>query len=70
MELSLAELEAAINWWRRQRPACGDEGRLSPPVAALATLYALMIYRRIKTVPLASLDPPLLQLLDAWRQPH
>jgi hypothetical protein len=70
MELSLAELEAAINWWRSQRPACGDEARLSPPVNALATLYALMIYRRVKAVPLASLDPHLLPLLDAWRQSH
>jgi hypothetical protein len=46
MDLSLTELEAAINWWREQRPAHGDELALSGEVSMLATVYALMIFYR------------------------
>ena len=45
MELSLQELEAAINFWRDQRPARGNEYALSAEVKILARVYALMIYQ-------------------------
>ncbi len=38
----LADMEAAINWWREQEPA-GAHSKLSPPVNALADVYGAMI---------------------------
>ena len=67
MELSLPELEAAINYWRERRPARGNEFALSAEVNALATVYALMIFRRAKTVDEAQLDSTARQVLQAWR---
>ena len=43
MDLSVQELEAAINHWRDRRPARGNEYALSPEVNLLAGVYALMI---------------------------
>ncbi len=68
MNISLHELEQAINYWRTLRPSHGEERALSPEVNALATVYALMIHHRADSVPLASLDPVVRQLLDAWRR--
>jgi hypothetical protein len=39
--ISIQELEAAINYWRSQSPAKGEELRLCPEAAALAKPYAL-----------------------------
>ncbi|KIF83097.1 DUF3717 domain-containing protein [Noviherbaspirillum autotrophicum] len=68
MDITLAELEQAINYWRTLRPSRGEECALSPEVNALATVYALMIYHHAPSIPIASLDPPAQQLLDAWRR--
>ncbi|HVL76147.1 MAG TPA: DUF3717 domain-containing protein [Noviherbaspirillum sp.] len=67
MELTLADLEDAINYWRALRPSTGEERALSPEVNALATLYALMIYEQTRSVPLSGLDPVQAQLIEAWR---
>lgn len=67
MEITLAELEQAINYWRSLRPAHGEERTLSPEVDALATDYALMIFYGIRTVPAEKLNPVSLQLLQTWR---
>jgi hypothetical protein len=67
MDMTLSELEQAINYWRAARPSQGEECALSPEVNALATIYALMIYYRSPVVPLESLDPAARQLLEAWR---
>jgi len=56
MELSVQELEAAINYWRDQRPARGNEYALSPEVNVLATVYAMMIYRGQVVIELETLD--------------
>jgi hypothetical protein len=56
MELSVQELEAAINYWRDQRPARGNEYALSPEVNLLATIYAMMIYRGQVAIDLDVLD--------------
>jgi len=56
MQLSVQELEAAINYWRDRRPARGNAVALSPEVNALATVYALMIYRGQAVIDVASLD--------------
>jgi len=63
MDITLPELEQAINYWRRQRPATGEECALSPEVDVLATVYALMIFERQPSRPLASLPAPAQTLL-------
>ncbi len=67
MDLTLNELELAINHWRRLRPSTGEERALSSEVNALANVYALMIYERARTRPLATLDPQARDLIEAWR---
>ena len=67
MEITLPELEQAINYWRTIRPSLGEERALSPEVNALATIYALMIFNQQKSVPLDTLKQVPRQLLDAWR---
>ena len=68
MNISLPELEQAINYWRLQRPAIGEECALSPEVNALANVYALMIINHSNSVALASMDSVAQQLIAAWRQ--
>ena len=67
MDVSLTELEEAINYWRRMRPATGEERALSPEVNALADAYALMIFERARVLPLSSLSETALALIEAWR---
>jgi hypothetical protein len=54
--VSIQELEAAINYWRSQSPAKGEELRLCPEAAALAKPYALMIVQGSQRMPLDVLD--------------
>ena len=54
--VSIQELEAAINYWRSQSPAEGEELRLCPEASALAKPYALMIVQGAQRVPLDVLD--------------
>jgi hypothetical protein len=67
MELSLQELEAAINYWRARRPARGNEYALSAEVKVLARVYALMIYNHASSLTLEQLDASARQLLLSWR---
>jgi hypothetical protein len=67
MELSLQELEAAINYWRDRRPARGNEYALSAEVNVLARVYALMIYHRAPSLALDQLDAGARALLLSWR---
>ncbi|MBV8665119.1 MAG: DUF3717 domain-containing protein [Burkholderiaceae bacterium] len=68
MDITLTELEEAINYWRSERPSAGEERALSPEVNALATAYALMIYNRRQTAPLAAFDQAAQQLIGKWRE--
>ncbi len=68
MDITLTELEQAINYWRVRRPSTGEECALSPEVNALADVYAMMIYNRSKSIPLADLGQAAQQLVDAWRR--
>jgi hypothetical protein len=68
MQITLSELEQAINHWRALRPSTGEECALSPEVNALATVYALMIFRRQHSVELDTLPAPIRKLLALWRQ--
>ena len=54
--ITIQELEAAINYWRNQSPAVGDELRLCPEAAALTKPYALMIVQGSQRMPLDVLD--------------
>lgn len=54
--LSIQDLEAAINYWRSQSPAVGEELHLCPEAAALAKPYALMIVQGSQRVPVDVLD--------------
>jgi hypothetical protein len=68
MNLSLTDLEEAINYWRRQRPATGEECALSPEVNLLAGIYAMMIFDGLAERPMDSIDAAARQLLALWRQ--
>ena len=67
MELSLQELEAAINFWRARRPARGNEYALSAEVNILARVYALMIFNHVASVETDRLDAGARQVLLSWR---
>ena len=56
MFLSIQNLEAAINYWRAQSPAVGEELRLCPEVLSLSKPYALMIVQGSQQIPLDILD--------------
>jgi len=65
--LSLTDLEEAINYWRLQRPATGEECALSPEVNALAGPYAMMIVEGRSEVAVESLGAQARQLVLAWQ---
>jgi hypothetical protein len=67
MDITLTDLEEAINYWRTVRPSLGEERALSREVNTLATVYALMIHNRTKIVPFDTLDDTARQLLISWR---
>jgi hypothetical protein len=68
MEITLTELEDAINYWRVLRPSSGEEHALSREVNALANVYAMMIIERSKSVIVDRIDPMARELLDTWRR--
>ena len=68
IDITLTELEQAINHWRTLRPSIGEERALSPEVDALATVYALMIFNGVKSVSIETLDPACLTLREAARK--
>lgn len=54
--VTIQDLEAAINYWRSQSPAVGEELQLCPEAAALANPYALMIIQGSQRVPMDVLN--------------
>ncbi len=54
--VTIQELEAAINYWRAQSPAEGEELRLCAEATALAKPYALMIVQGSQRTPVDVLD--------------
>lgn len=55
-EISINELEAAINFWRARSPSSGDELRLCKEASALSKPYALLIVQRRTGLPEEALD--------------
>ena len=66
--ISLTDLEDAINYWRIERPATGEECALSPEVNALADVYAIMIIGHLHAIALDAIEQQPRQLLSLWRQ--
>ena len=66
--ISIQELEAAINYWRSQSPAKGEELRLCPEAAALAKPYALMIVQGSRRVPMDVLDGAAQAAIQAFKK--
>lgn len=62
-EISINELEAAINFWRTRSPASGDELSLCKEASALSKPYALLIVQRRASVSPDALEPG---ARDAW----
>ena len=54
--VSIQDLESAINYWRAQSPAVGEELHLCPEASALAKPYALMIVQGAQRVPVDVLE--------------
>ncbi len=67
MEISLAELEQAINYWRSVRPSSGEERTLSPEVNALAHVYAMMIFGRQTITSIGLMDALSNRAIAQWR---
>jgi hypothetical protein len=67
-DITLSDLEQAINYWRGLRPSRGEERALSPEVNQLAEVYALMIYERLPSMPRTRMSGGALGLIDAWRE--
>lgn len=68
MELTITELEQAINHWRGLRPSSGEERALSTEVNVLANVYAHMIFHRLKVISTTSLDETAQRLIESWRK--
>jgi hypothetical protein len=62
-EISIHELEAAINFWRARSPSIGDELRLCQEASALSKPYAMLIVQRQSSLALEGLDP---RAREAW----
>jgi hypothetical protein len=62
-EITINELEAAINFWRARSPSSGDELSLCKEASALSKPYALMIVQRRGTVSSDRLEAA---ARDAW----
>ncbi|MEM5384611.1 DUF3717 domain-containing protein [Paraburkholderia phymatum] len=55
-DITIYELEAAINFWRTRSPSSGDELVLCKEASALSKPYALMIVQRQTTLTQEGLD--------------
>ena len=56
MFFTIQEVEAAINFWRGQSPAFGEELHLCLEVTTLAKPYALMIMQGAQRIPIDIMD--------------
>lgn len=66
-EISITELEAAINYWRQMSPSQGEEMRLAKTAAALAEPYAMMIMTHRQSLGLDRLDKDAREAIEQWR---
>lgn len=67
-QILLTDIEAAINYWRRQKPSVGEELRLCLEASVLANHYALMIVQHHHAIAWDALDARAQQAIEGWRQ--
>ena len=65
-QITLPELESAINYWRQQSPSVGEELRLCKEASALAAPYAMMILSRRQSIRVDELDERAKQAWESW----
>uniref|UniRef100_E1T3U7 PF12512 family protein n=1 Tax=Burkholderia sp. (strain CCGE1003) TaxID=640512 RepID=E1T3U7_BURSG len=65
-EISIQELEAAINFWRARSPSSGDELVLCKEASALSKPYAMLIVQRQNTLSRDDLDAIARQAWDSY----
>ena len=65
-DITINELEAAINFWRSRSPSSGDELSLCKEASALSKPYALMIVQRQQTLSPDRLDGTARQAWDSY----
>ena len=63
--IHIADLEAAINFWRATQPPA-DGISLAPPLQALAEVYAVLVFRHAETVDEHLLAAPAAAAWRAW----
>jgi Protein of unknown function (DUF3717) len=66
--IAIQELEAAINYWRSQSPAVGDELSLCAQASALAKPYALMIVQGSQRMPIDVLDQSAREAIEEFHK--
>ena len=67
-QITLTELESAINYWRQQSPSVGEELRLCKEASSLATPYAMMILNKRQTLQLGELEERAQKAFETWIQ--
>ncbi|MBN3802581.1 DUF3717 domain-containing protein [Paraburkholderia sp. Ac-20336] len=65
-EITIHELEAAINFWRARSPSSGDELVLCKEASALSKPYALLIVQRQQSLSLDRFDPIAKQAWESY----
>ena len=64
--IHITDIEAAINHWRERSPSSDAGAPLTPPLRALAEVYALMVYHRQTEADEASMPPVARQAWLDW----
>ncbi|AWB34920.1 DUF3717 domain-containing protein [Orrella marina] len=65
-EITLTEIESAINFWRQRLPSVGEELRLCDQASALANHYAIMIVSGTGSMPVDALEPTAREAYEVW----
>lgn len=65
-DITIHELEAAINFWRARSPSSGDELVLCKEASALSKPYALLIVQRQTGLSPEALDPKAREAWDSY----
>jgi hypothetical protein len=69
-DISITELEAAINFWRNRSPSSGDELALCEEASALSKPYALLIVQRRNSIARERLEPNARAAWDSYVSLH
>lgn len=67
-QISITEIEAAINFWRVTHPSVGEELKLNGSAAALAEPYAMLIMTGRDELAVDQLDATAQVAIEQWRE--